>query len=115
VAVTFTAGSGIPPALAITKSHTGNFTQGQQNATYEWSECRANQRDDYGDGHDSGRVDASVHGGNRLGVCSEHLYEQHCIRGGREFDDYGNGECGEQRSSICDECGERVGRRICGS
>jgi uncharacterized repeat protein (TIGR01451 family) len=34
VAVTFTAGSGIPPALAITKSHTGNFTQGQQNATY---------------------------------------------------------------------------------
>jgi YVTN family beta-propeller protein len=34
VIVTFTAGSGIPPALAITKSHAGNFTQGQQNATY---------------------------------------------------------------------------------
>lgn len=34
VTVTFTAGSAIPPALAITKTHTGNFTQGQQGATY---------------------------------------------------------------------------------
>jgi uncharacterized repeat protein (TIGR01451 family) len=34
VTVTFTAGSAIPPALGITKTHTGNFTQGQQGATY---------------------------------------------------------------------------------
>ncbi|HXN73529.1 MAG TPA: nidogen-like domain-containing protein [Candidatus Acidoferrales bacterium] len=34
VTVTFTGGSAIPPALGITKSHTGNFTQGQQGATY---------------------------------------------------------------------------------
>jgi uncharacterized repeat protein (TIGR01451 family) len=34
VTVTFTTGSAIPPALAITKTHTGNFTQGQQGATY---------------------------------------------------------------------------------
>jgi uncharacterized repeat protein (TIGR01451 family) len=33
VTATFTAGALIP-VLAITKTHTGNFTQGQQNATY---------------------------------------------------------------------------------
>jgi Beta-propeller repeat/Divergent InlB B-repeat domain/Domain of unknown function DUF11 len=34
VTVTFTAGSAISPALGITKSHTGNFTQGQHSAQY---------------------------------------------------------------------------------
>jgi hypothetical protein len=34
VTVTFASGSATPPTLGITKSHTGNFTQGQQGATY---------------------------------------------------------------------------------
>jgi len=34
VTVTFTSGNGPSPALAITKSHTGNFTQGQHSAQY---------------------------------------------------------------------------------
>jgi Bacterial Ig-like domain (group 2)/Nidogen-like/Divergent InlB B-repeat domain len=34
VSPTFTAGTGASPALGITKTHTGNFTQGQNGATY---------------------------------------------------------------------------------
>jgi uncharacterized repeat protein (TIGR01451 family) len=34
VIATFAAGSAVPPALAITKTHTGNFAQGQQGAAY---------------------------------------------------------------------------------
>jgi hypothetical protein len=34
VTVTFTSANGPSPALAITKSHTGNFTQGQHSAQY---------------------------------------------------------------------------------
>ena len=60
------------PVLSITKSHTGNFTQGQVNAIYTVTVSNASapvpRRNRHCHGHSAVRTDARHHGGHWLDV-----------------------------------------------
>jgi len=76
------------PALTITKTHVGNFTQGQMNATYTLTVTKQHRRRDDRRTGDRERVsaagaDSGVDGGDWVDVQPDQLQSQHGARARR--------------------------------
>lgn len=108
--------TGTPPVLGITTTHSGNFTQGQQGATYsivvsnDPSAAAANQTITVTDSLPTGLTLVSM-AGTGWDVRGEHLLARRHAEPRRHLSaDHGDGECCDQRAECGDESGERHGR-----